>query len=62
MSENETFNFLHLNDFYWNLYSLYRCAITYEKSIEEKDRLSEQILHEFIVRGAINIIIDEDDW
>jgi len=62
MSEYSNFNFLLLDDFNWNLYSLYRFAISYDKSIEEKDRLSEEILHEYIVRGAINIIIDEDDW
>lgn len=62
MSENETFCFLSLSDFQWNLYSLYRCAININNPIEDKDRLSEEILHEFIVRGAVNIIIDEDDW
>jgi len=62
MSEYSNFDFLLLDDFNWNLYSLYRCAISYDKSIEEKDRLTEEILHEYIVRGAINIIIDEDDW
>lgn len=62
MSENETFNFLTMDDFNWNLFCLYRCAISVNHSIDFKERLSEQILHEFIVRGAVNIIIDEDDW
>ena len=62
MSHNEIFNFLSLDDFHWNLYSLYRCAISENKPHDFKDRLSEEILHEFLIRTAVDIIIDEDDW
>jgi len=62
MSQNQHFQFLSLDDFEWTLYSLYRCAVSEYKPNFIKDRLSEEILHEFLVRSAIDIIIEDDDW